>query len=246
MKHIIKSKKEPEALKLYRETTPDARFKSDFGEEKPLKKSIGSEQGWICCYCNQRIDLNAMTVEHYITQKRHSSSPYSQKKHTANELNYKNLLGSCNTYERNCSGIRGNTFLHYINPLDKSCEEKLSYRKKIKNREEKDFKGNIIKINSEVIGYEIYVAHGANQLEIQQEIDKVLQLNTDALCKAREIAIQRMQKKLHNENRKDWTNEMIEKEITEVLKRKKIDSSDMLGFSPFCMAVAHYLRTKLK
>ena len=127
MKHIVKdSRNEPKALLRYR-ATPGAKFSGyvdkdlDTGEEKPLKTALAREQFGICCYCMRRIRVSEMTVEHYITQNHHPSSPLSSEAHSSKTLDYQNLLGSCNTAVRDCSGIRGNTWIQ-IDPRKLDCE----------------------------------------------------------------------------------------------------------------------------
>jgi hypothetical protein len=108
MKFIAKNlRNEPKTLIEYR-ATPSSSY-SGFGDtDKLLKVALCKEQGYICCYCMRAIDENTMSIEHYITQNRHPNSPLSEKEHQGNDLKYGNMLGSCNSKERNCSGERGN------------------------------------------------------------------------------------------------------------------------------------------
>lgn len=238
MKHIEKfGKNEPNALIQYKKT-PNATFLGygdkdiENGIDKPLKKTIGAEQGWICCYCNQRIGVENMTVEHYIPQKHHETSPFSQEKHTEMSLDYLNLLGSCKCAERDCSELRGNIFLQHINPLSKNCEKMVAYRKKV--------------INGKVLGYEIYALEGKYQTEIQHEIDVILKLNTEVLCQAREAAITKMKTQLHSENAKKWSNDFLLAEMQKIAKMHIINTQKDKGFSPFCMTVIFYLNKLCK
>ena len=50
-----------------------------------IRESLLAEQGHICAYCMQRIDLECMKVEHW-----HSRAGYSSE-----QLEYSNLLGCC-------------------------------------------------------------------------------------------------------------------------------------------------------
>jgi uncharacterized protein (TIGR02646 family) len=195
MKHILKSaKNEPQSLRDYRRT-PDATYSGYTDKDPsaphhslpPLKNMLAQEQGYICCYCMRRIGESAMSVEHYISQKHHPSSPLAPEEHKANDLNYNNLLASCNAPERNCSQIRGNQWLK-IDPRKKECESLV-----------------VIDKNGRAT---------SSDPEIQHALDEILQLNTDALIENRkaiiDLAMDRIQKKKEegNYNRKLLENEL--------------------------------------
>ena len=138
MKHVLKSQKdEPASLKNYRKETPNASY-SGYGDKNlvdpkdtmpPLKHALAVVQGFICCYCMARIDEARMSVEHYVPQKHDVSSPLTPEAHKVLDLDFMNMLGSCNEEgARNCSGVRGNTWLT-IDPRKKECETLIRFDK---------------------------------------------------------------------------------------------------------------------
>lgn len=62
---------------------------SNYREKGDLRDSLLNEQGYICCYCMNRIIADekniGMKIEHWASQKHHA---YRQ-------LEYANLLGAC-------------------------------------------------------------------------------------------------------------------------------------------------------
>lgn len=91
MKHIVKST-EPNSLKNYRNTTPNASYSGI--DKKEVQKSLLAEQGHICAYCMRRISLKRdktlrkpkIEIEHYRSQHLHPNLV----------LSYGNMLGVCN------------------------------------------------------------------------------------------------------------------------------------------------------
>jgi len=92
--------------------------------KKDLRKSLLKEQGYICCYCMQRIDEKNSKIEHYKPQK------YEHL-----QLDYHNLLASCkgnegkNENEQHCDTHKGKREIN-ISPVDKNnnCENFIKYR----------------------------------------------------------------------------------------------------------------------
>ena len=56
-------------------------------EKKSVHESLLKEQGYICCYCQRRIDLNNSHIEHF--------KPKDEKYHPKLSLEYNNFLASC-------------------------------------------------------------------------------------------------------------------------------------------------------
>jgi uncharacterized protein (TIGR02646 family) len=131
MKYIRKDHlKEPISLREFRETTPNAAYDGLHGDVKEtLRLILLEEQGFLCAYCMGRIsnDRNNMEIEHYVTQKRHLNSPFSEQEHKDQELRYLNMLGTCNGL-RSCSGIRGNKPL-VVDPKHPDCEQLVKFKK---------------------------------------------------------------------------------------------------------------------
>jgi uncharacterized protein (TIGR02646 family) len=249
MKHIEKDlTHEPAALRIFRTTTPGARY-SGYGDKEvlstteqshiatlpaiesekfiegkrnPLKKAICGEQGFICCYCMSRISPSEMTVEHFIPQNRHLESPFNTSEHLAMELDYRNLLGSCKSKNRDCSEIRGNAPLK-LDPRKPEIETLIQYKK-------------------------TGLAFSENQ-EIDAEINHVLKLNpisvsdpfASFLLKNRRNVIDHARARMIRSGKENtWTKKAIQNEIEYWLTPVKGQ------FRPYCLAAVHYLRPKLR
>jgi uncharacterized protein (TIGR02646 family) len=219
VKHVVKNiKNEPQTLRDYRNLTPNASY-SGYGDKNatgnpPLKSALSIEQGYICCYCMQRISEQQMSVEHYITQSHHPSSPLMPQAHKDNDLNFLNMLASCNTGDRNCSGLRGNVWLT-IDPRKKDCERLVRFEKNGRAYSEDP--------------------------KIQQEIDKILQLNTPLLQENRKDTIERAATRLANLKKTGFfTEHQLQNEIDYWLARSHGH------YREYCMAAVHYLRSKIQ
>ncbi|MBI5535127.1 MAG: hypothetical protein HY898_20540 [Deltaproteobacteria bacterium] len=86
---LIEKGPPPRELEAYR-LRPNARYDGDnsFGQVKErIRKALVREQGWLCCYCMQRIEplAHRMNVEHWASQRRHEERA----------LDWTNLLGAC-------------------------------------------------------------------------------------------------------------------------------------------------------
>jgi len=138
MKHIDKKKSEPISLCKFRAelTKEDYLRKKIFDalQKEELQKSLLEEQGYICCYCMQRIDENNLKIEHRL----------AQSKHPFRKFDYKNLFAVCNGNEgtppkkQHCDTKKGyyerkqkkkNIEYNFtVNPADKNCEQHIKYR----------------------------------------------------------------------------------------------------------------------
>lgn len=111
------------------------RCKNSGDEKQSCPKALGEEllqeQGYLCCYCENRIEIYSSNTEHFKTQK---SAPNLS-------LHYRNLLRSCGT-DRNADdprhcGFLKDDFIHLqehnfndnnlISPLDLSCEIRFKF-----------------------------------------------------------------------------------------------------------------------
>lgn len=128
MMKYIKKGKEPASLAKFRNalTKEDYDRKSIFDEYKDkedLKKSLLEEQGYICCYCMQRISEENMKIEHW----------KSQKEYPTLKFDYKNLLAACQGNEgeppknQHCDTKKSSTGIT-INPTHENCEQYFKYR----------------------------------------------------------------------------------------------------------------------
>jgi len=127
MKHIRK-KQEPASFSNWKAQANDdwrPAYENLQGEiKKDLKKSLMDEQGYICCYCESRVDYDQSHIEHF----------KPQSLHTDESLNYDNLLCSCQKdleqgEPRHCGNLKGDWFdkALLISPLDPNCENRFDY-----------------------------------------------------------------------------------------------------------------------
>ncbi len=170
MKQIHKAK-EPASLLAHRKNT-HANY-DNYSEKDDLRDSLVKEQGYICCYCMQRISPNAetMKIEHR----------QAQKKYPKLQLDYQNLLASCKGNEgapkhlQHCDTSKGEQEI-IINPADKSknCETLIKY-----------------KSNGKI--------YSDNPI-INKELNEILNLNTQTLLINRKAIIDQVKKEIININ----------------------------------------------
>lgn len=111
--------------KMYQRGKPNwNRLKSELKEL--LRDSISAEQGYICCYCERRLNTNEMHIEHF--------KPKDPNKFPLNQLDYDNLFCSCQLElekgePRHCGNSKGSWFDEdiIISPLEPNCETKFKY-----------------------------------------------------------------------------------------------------------------------
>ena len=95
--------------------------------QKPiLHQSLLQEQGFICCYCNNRIEVQDSHIEHLVPQSQNIQG---------SDVDYNNMLASCgrsgaSVYqghsERTCGEHKGESTIP-ITPEQHDCELKFSY-----------------------------------------------------------------------------------------------------------------------
>lgn len=92
--------------------------------KKSVKASLMEEQGYICCYCEQRLEINDSHIEHF--QPQHDSA--------VDALDYSNILCSCQDQlkkgvPRHCGNLKGDWFdrTFLISPLEPDCEERFHF-----------------------------------------------------------------------------------------------------------------------
>ena len=136
MKYIEKGEP-PKEFEDYKKT-PEASF-SDLGKEKNcsikriLKESLLAEQGYICCYCGNRIGRGNSSIEHFM--------PKDENLYPELQLEYSNLLASCRIgdskrskkelfegkkFPLNCDVKKDNNIIS-VSPLDPNCESLFTY-----------------------------------------------------------------------------------------------------------------------
>ncbi len=208
MKRIFKGK-EPQSLFMHR-LKSFANY-DNYSEKNELRASLLTEQGYICCYCMQRISDSKMKIEHW----------KSQDKYPNLQLDYNNLLGACQgrqgspNHLQHCDTKKGNTEIT-INPLAHyNCEDLIKY----------SGDGRIY----------------SDDVSINYELDKVLNLNMQILKNNRRDTLQLVIQKLTKECPKgNWTVAMLAKEINH-WSNKQEDAK----YKESCQIVIFYLKKKI-
>lgn len=175
----IKKQAEPKTFKQAQKSNPLLSYK-DFSEEEDfkaaffdLRQSLLEEQGYICCYCQQKVkrvlDENTkkplMTTEHFIPKK-------GKFKDESKQLDYNNLLAAClgnkdSKKENHCDSSKDEDRLAILpNPAEVRQHNLDKYIKyKVKELEE------------EVI----VIPADPNNEELRNDINKILNLNQQNL-----------------------------------------------------------------
>ena len=183
-----------------------------------IRKTLLREQGHLCSYCMQRIDLQNMTIEHYIPQ-----NPSDREVDDMLSIDYNNMLAVCsgNTngpHRKNdltCDKHRGNIPLT-VDPRDEYSIAKICYQDD----------GTIYSLDA----------------EINRDLDETLNLNCEAtLFKQNRKSVLDVVKqgilKRSAENR-------ITKRQLEIMLAKLQTKNDE-KYVPFCGIAIWYLRKKL-
>ncbi len=127
MKRIIKQR-EPQAL-LDWKGQGNAAWQPSYAalrgaEKEMVKKSLMSEQGFLCCYCERRLTDEDSHIEHLRPQSDLQCDP----------LDYGNLLCSCQQQiargdPRHCGNLKDDWFDEHslVSPLSERCESRFAY-----------------------------------------------------------------------------------------------------------------------
>lgn len=216
MKYIEKGKS-PKSLTEYK-STPGANYEGCNKED--IRKALLAEQGAICAYCMGRIsetwnkDLQKykIEIEHFEAQNPEETT--SQK-----TLDYKNMLGVCNGNAGqpkkllHCDKSKGNEPLSILlNPLSEKIEQYIAY-------------SSNGKIKSD------------NQ-EVNDQLNKVLNLNMQNLINRRKTQLDIVFNRLKALNPKDdWKLSHLNKELKSWSERKIKNE-----FNPYCGIVIYFLK----
>ncbi|MCD4794847.1 MAG: TIGR02646 family protein [Bacteroidales bacterium] len=202
MKYIKKDiKNEPQDLKKYRETTPNASY-SGFPSKENLRLTLLKEQGYLCAYCMKQISAE---INNYYKPKIEIEHYKSQENFPKEDLNYKNMLGVCN-------GV-SNTIEH--------CDKSRKYIKNHKTHslELKRLNPTIKRSSEELITYDLNgkVLSKSNNADVENDINDVLNLNNKYLIDSRNDALDKAKEDFRKENpkkrNKPWTVKMFDDEI---------------------------------
>ncbi len=221
---IVKAS-EPLTFVQYKKENPNSTYGDGLPGElsRELKTSLCKEQGYLCAYCMSRIrpfkdnGTSGMRVEHWDSQ---SAAP-------AKTLEYSNMLGVCEgQYDDKiytCDNFRGkpkhgNNGQLKFNPARKEDFAKLRIR---------------------------YASDGrifSEDEEFNKQLNDLLNLNADILCKNRkakiDVLIQAFRK--YGDGR-ELTKSFLQKKIADFTSR---DEDGML--SPFCGVTIYYLNKRLE
>jgi uncharacterized protein (TIGR02646 family) len=173
MKYIQKQH-EPQELRQWKQQSNDdwqpryAHLGSDL--KNTIKQALMQEQGYICCYCEQRLDPDDSHIEHF--------RPQSDR--TVDPLDFDNLLCSCQNQikkrePRHCGNLKGNWFdsALLISPLDPQCETSFKFTADgyIQPRQDQD-QAAITTINR--LGLDIPVLRALRRQAIEPFLDESL------------------------------------------------------------------------
>jgi uncharacterized protein (TIGR02646 family) len=91
--------------------------------KKTITKALMTEQGYICCYCERRLEETNCHLEHFQPQAI-----------GAKQLDYQNMLCSCQRNlrpgePRHCGNLKGDWYdaMLLISPLESSCETQFRF-----------------------------------------------------------------------------------------------------------------------
>jgi uncharacterized protein (TIGR02646 family) len=93
--------------------------------KKAVKNALMEEQGYICCYCEQRLIYNNSHIEHFKPQSDPAVDP----------LDYNNILCSCQNQiqkgaPRHCGNLKEDWFdsTLLISPLEAGCDRRFCFK----------------------------------------------------------------------------------------------------------------------
>ena len=162
------AKKDLEKNSIYEDFKYKSKEQCIENEPESLRKQLLEEQGYICCYCMDRIDCNNSKIEHF----------KPQTKYRELQIDYKNLFIACGGGEgleskkQFCDTKKGEKELKYINLLS-NIEKDIKYLKSSK---------------------EITIA--SDNKYIDNELNSILNLNVSILSKSRRQKYNEVIKKL--------------------------------------------------
>jgi len=210
MKHIRKGK-EPHSLLVHRKSYHAAYNNLPTNAKKEIRNTLLREQGYICCYCMERIREENTKIEHWKPQKRYPDL----------QLDYHNLLASCRGGEgrredkQHCDTHKGEQEIT-INPSDKTknCERFIKYRGSGKTDSEEPV--------------------------IREELNRILNLNTQTLVKNRKAIKDQVIKELNRISGRNsvWLIQYVKKMI------QKYESRHNGKYIPYCQVVVYFLKNR--
>ncbi|MDJ0509205.1 MAG: TIGR02646 family protein [Crocosphaera sp.] len=214
MKYIKKQNEPPSLLKHRSQKNADY---NNYKNKDDLRLSLLEEQGYICCYCMQRIKIDDVQI---MNQKMKIEHWQCQDKYPHLQLNYNNLLAACLGNEgkpfgeQHCDTKKGNSDIK-INPTDKNCETLIQC-------------GSNGKLKS-------------HDPDIEKDLNETLNLNINFLVKNRKDTINTVITQLNKKYpHKTWSKTGIQSLIDKLISKDKNGH-----YSSYCSAVIAYLRRRL-
>lgn len=221
MKYIRKTQ-EPKTLTQHRANTNASYDNCPTATKDDIRKALLAEQGDICCYCQQRINVTSqerigddMKIEHFKPQNIYNGTNGKPDL----TLDYKNMLGACPGVLHQDTHTHRDTHKGGVemtlSPLNPRCEQLIKYNR----------------------NGEIY----SDDANVNQELNQVLNLNLQTLRDNRKDVLVSLVEFLNNKSRGVWTRPLLEKTIQKYKQRDKKNK-----YAPFCQVVVFYLEKKLK
>jgi uncharacterized protein (TIGR02646 family) len=174
MKHIIKGK-EPQDFSAWKALANDDWQPTYDGLQGDANTAVINalmeEQGYICCYCERRLEKDYSHIEHFKPRSDPAVDP----------LDYSNMLRSCQDRLkkrdlRHCGNLKGNWFDNklLVSPLDPSCEGRFSYTADgiIRPADESD---DAAKTTIEKLGLDILKLNDLRKKAIEPFLDETLE-----------------------------------------------------------------------
>ena len=223
MKYIRKNlKNEPEQLRVYRMTTPNATYKGYGDTDSKLKTALLGEQGYLCAYCMKSIAEFNTTVEHFESQE---LNPKLQLKFSnmlavcdGSTISYpeKEALHHCDKTKPPLGKMNGQVKLNKLDPRSVASQHLVTYT----------FGGEILSVNSDT--------------EVEHDLNRVLNLNNKALITSRRIALDLALDKMKKEKPvQEWNRTFFQKHLDEW------QTPTDLKYCRFCMIAVWFLTRQI-
>ena len=149
-----------------------------------LRDALLKEQGFLCCYCMQRISAPAMKIEHWASQADNDDK----------RLSYDNLLGAC-------TGGEGKRWKHQTCDTHKG-KSKLTLHP-----------ARVPPDCAKVVQYPSNGETMSDDEDIQRDLDETLNLNTETLVKNRREVLYGLTRDLLGKRKNGtWPEGLLEKE----------------------------------
>jgi uncharacterized protein (TIGR02646 family) len=232
MKNIVKEK-EPKTLVEYRcakksnLTYKSARYIFDNYKDKNkgLKQALLEDQGYICCYCMQRIEHKPNTkIEHF--------KPIS--KYPEKTLDYNNLFVACNGIITSESTNKEERKIRHCDTSKGDCEGK------------QRTKNDSCDLTINPISGEKYITQYSNNGEIEyldlvkNDIEEVLNLNNHILKRNRKTTLKAVIIEITKKRKSAWTVSQIKNKIKEYQEKNGKNK-----YKPYCQVIIYFLEKRL-